>query len=278
MECPQGPIESLPAPAEKGKFTWRGLLLAIVAAPLCGLVWAWVAEVAQFYSAPIILFPIMIGALAGLSIVGLVRFAQVGHRPTILLAAVLAATVAGAGQHYFAYLTAYSWTGSQLRTGMAAGPDLSALARELRPSFGDYLRAQTRRGRPLVGGYVAQGWLAWLSWAMDVLLEVAGAVAVTVPGVGVPYCNRCGTWYRTVRGGKIDASTALRLAELVGVEDIGRPRSPRYRLSACQGGCGPTRCELSWEEPGGTVDMVQVWLDAAGRNQVAAILDVLESG
>ena len=125
---------------------------------------------------------------------------------------------------------------------------------------------------------MAQGWLAWLSWAIDALLEIVGAVAVTIPAMRVPYCNRCGTWYRTIRGGKIDVPTALRLAELLGVDEIGRFRSPRHRLSACQGGCGPTRCELSWEEPDGTVDLVQVWLDAAGRNQVAAILDGLESG
>ena len=87
---------------------------------------------------------------------------------------------------------------------------------------------------------------------------VVGAVAVTIPAMCVPYCNRCGTWYRTIRGGKIDVPTALRLAELLGVEEIGHPRSPRFRLSACQGGCGPTRCELSWEEPDGAVDLVHV--------------------
>ena len=95
MECPEGPIQPPPSPAEKGDFTWHGLLLAILVAPLFGLVWAWVAEVAQFYVAPIILFPIVLGVLAGLSVVGLVRFAQIGHRPTIVLAAVLAAAVAG---------------------------------------------------------------------------------------------------------------------------------------------------------------------------------------
>jgi len=247
-------------------------------APLFGLVWGWMAEVAQRYFAPMILFPLLLGALAGLSVVGLVRFAQLGHRPTTLLAAVLAATVAGASQHYFGYLAAYSWTGSLVPTGTAAGPDLSALAEQVRPTFGQYVQAQARRGRPLLGDYVARGSWAWLSWAIDVLLEVAGAVAVTIPAMRVPYCSRCGTWYRTVRGGKIEPATALRVAESLGVEGVARPRSSRYRLSACQGGCGPTRCELSWEEVDGTVDLAEVWLDAVGRNQVAAILDGLPSG
>ena len=79
---------------------------------------------------------------------------------------------------------------------------------------------------------------------------------MTIPAVRVPYCNQCRTWYRTVRNGKIDLPTAGRLAELLGVETAGAPRSARYRLSACQGGCGPTRCELSWEHGGG-VDLVR---------------------
>ena len=143
------------------------------------------------------------------------------------------------------------------------------------PAFGEYLRAQADRGRPLFGPYVAKGWAAWLTWAVDAMLTLAAAVAVTIPAFRVPYCNRCRSWYRTVRNGKIDVPTARRLAETCGVDEIAGLHSPRYRLSCCQGGCGPTRCELSWEEPDGAVDLVRVWLDAEQRNQVAAILDEL---
>jgi hypothetical protein len=273
MDGSENQIVTISPPAMEGRFSWFGLLVAIVVAPLFGLVWAWVAEVAQFYSAPIVLFPLLVGVFAGLSVVALVRFAQIGHRPTIVLAALLTAGVAGVGQHYFGYLAAYRPNDSATSTGLATGADFSALLRDLRPSFGEYIQAQAKRGRPLWGKYVAEGWLAWLSWSVDVLLEAVGAVAVIVPAVRVPYCNQCATWYRTIRGGKIDRSSAQRLAELIGVEGVGLPRSPRYRLSACHGGCGPTRCELSWEESGGAVDLVQVWLDSAGRNQVVAILD-----
>jgi hypothetical protein len=277
MECPANAVESLPPHAEEGQFSWLGLLLAIVVGPLFGLIWAWIAQVVQSYAAPLILFPLVWGIFSGLSVVVLMRFAQVGHRPTMLLAAVLAAATAGVGQHYFVYLASYSTAGRSLPTGSPGGPDLTALAQEMRPTFARYMQAQADRGRPLLGHYVATGWVAWLTWAIDLLLGLVGAVVVTIPAMRVPYCNRCRTWYRTVRGGKIDVSTALQLAELVGVEEIGQIRSPRYRLSACQGGCGPTRCELSWEEPDGAVDMVRAWLDAAGRSQVAAILDGLES-
>jgi hypothetical protein len=273
MECSQSTTSS---PTKMGVFAWKGLALAILVAPPLGLVWAWMAEVAQAYFAPLLLFPLLLGAFAGISVVGLVRLAQVGHRPTIVLAAVLAAVVAGAGQHAFGYLSDYYWTSSRIPASTVAGQDLSALVREMRPSFGQYMQAQARRGRPLVGDLLAKDAFAWLSWSVDALLTVAGAVAAVLPAMRVPYCNRCRTWYRTVRVGKIDLPTARRLAELAQVDEMGHLHSPRYRLSACQGGCGPTRCELSWEGADGAVDLAQVWLDAAGRNRVTAVLDGVE--
>jgi hypothetical protein len=270
MEDPHAPIQP---PVVEGRFTWRGLVLAIVIAPIFGLIWAWAADGVQSYFAPLILFPILVGVCAGLSIVGVVRFAQIGHRPTVLMAAGLAGAVAAAGQHYVGYLDTYYTTRPVPELNVAAGQDLSALMREMRPSFIEYMRAQARWGRPLTHGYVAQGWLTWLTWVIDGLLVVAAAVVVAMPASRVPYCNRCGTWYRTIRSSRIDVPTAAHLAELIGVTEIGHPRSPRYRLSACQGGCGPTRIELSWEEADGAIDLVQVWLDAAGRNQIAAVLD-----
>jgi hypothetical protein len=277
MEGAQEPVRFQPA-AERASFAWKGLLLAIPICPMFGLIWAWAAEGAQWYFAPILLFPILLGVVVGATVVGLVRFIQVGHRPTILLAAVLAAAVAGVGQHYFGYLAAYERASPSISVGAASRVDVATLVRQMKPSFAQYLDSQAQRGRPLVRGYVARGWVAWLSWAADAMLVVAAAVAMTVLALRAPYCNRCRSWYRTIRNGKVDVSTARRLAELVRVEDIGNPRSFRYRLSACHGGCGPTRCELSWEEAGGALDLVQLWLDAAGRNQVVAILDGIDAG
>lgn len=277
MESPKTIVASAQAPVEGGRFAWQSFLLAIVVAPLFGLIWAWLAVGVQSYFAPLFLLPLLVGAFAGLSIVGVVRFAQVGHRPTILLAAVLAATVAATAQHGFGYLNTYYWACPSTGPDSPAGLDITALLREMRPSFGEYMAAQARHGRPLPMGHTAQGWFAWLTWAIDLLLVIVGAVAVTIPAMRVPYCNRCRTWYRTIRSGKIDQPTALRLAELVGVDEVDHPKSPRYRLSACEGGCGPTRCELSWEEPDGAILLVRVWLDPARRNQVATILDGLET-
>ena len=115
-------------------------------------------------------------------------------------------------------------------------------------------------------GFLARGWAAWLSWAIDAALVVAAAVVVTLPALRVPYCNRCGSWFRTIRSGRIDAPAAQQLAAAVGVEEIEYARSHRYRLSTCLGGCGPTQLELSWEGRGGAVDLVRLWLDTAARD------------
>jgi hypothetical protein len=273
MADPENPIVSQPSPDTRGRFSWPGLALAIAGGAAAGVVWAWTGEVIQSYVAPLILFPILLGVFAGLSIVGLVRLLQIGNRPTILLAVVLASAVAGLGQHYFEYCAQYSPFHPMLGGKSAAEQNLSPLVEELKPSFVEFLEAQARRGRPLLGEYRAQGWAAWLSWAIDAMLVVAGAVVVTIPSLRVSYCNRCGTWYRTIRCGKIDLPTAKRLAALIDAEEIEHLHSPRYRLSCCHGGCGPTRCELSWEDPGGGIDLVRVWLAPDQRNQVASVLD-----
>ena len=230
----EGPRISNPLPsptAERGRFTWPGLALAVVAAPAAGLICAWIGAMVQPHFAPLILFPVLLGVFAGLTIVGLVRFARIGNRPTIFLAAVLAAAVAVAGQHYFNYLVRVLL--GRLR-GQARRP-----GKTWRRSSGSWRRASAGicAPRPDAGGRWWAGTsptagLAWLTWAIDAMLVAAAAVAVTVPAARVPYCNRCGTWYRSVRSGRIDVPTARRLAELLGVEEIEGLRSPRYRLSS----------------------------------------------
>ncbi len=177
---------------------------------MLGSLAAWVGEVAQSYFAPIILFPILLGLFVGLCIVGVMRLAQVGHRPTVIVGAILAAAIAAIGQHYVAYLLTYSSAHAVDGGGLPAG-DLSQILRKMVPSFSEYMAAQAHRGRPIAYGYVAQGWAAWATWSMDAVLLMAAAVAVMVPALRVPYCNQCRTWYRTVRGGKIDLPTATRV-------------------------------------------------------------------
>jgi hypothetical protein len=293
MQTDRSADRSNTPPPPPGSFSPFALVLMLAISPLVGLVWGWAADAVQFQldRSPFLVFPIIVGVFAGLTIVGLARFTQIGHRPTLLFAVVFAAATAAFGQHYLHYMAQYSQPLPQsssakgtddaatalaqalIREEAAGGS--SALHKELTPSFFRYMLAQARRGRPLPGGYLATGWGAWLTWSIDLLLTVAAAVVVAAPALRIPYCNRCRSWYRTVRNGRIDVATARRLAEICSADDVEGLRSPRYRLSCCQGGCGPTRCELSWEEPSGTVDLVRVWLDADQRRQVAAVLDGL---
>ena len=223
-------------PVQGGLFSWRGLVFATVGGCIAGLTWAWIAFVWRSYATPPIIFPFLLGVFIGLTVIGLTRFIQIGHRPTVVAMTILAAIVAIFGQYCFCALS----TGKPLAI-----------------FFGEWITKEL-------------GWCV-----VDSLLTLATAVVVTIPAVRVPYCNRCKTWYRTVRNGKIDVSTARRLAEMCGVEDIDKFHSPRYRLSCCHGGCSPTCCELTWEDSGGTVELARVWLDGEKRNAVATILDEL---
>ena len=114
-------------------------------------------------------------------------------------------------------------------------------------SFADYLRRQADRGRPLTATWSLTGWQAWLSWAVDGLLVAAAALAMVIPATRLPYCNGCGTWYRTIRAGRTPQAAAERLADVAAATLDAPAKWVRYRLSCCQGGCGPTRLELFWE-------------------------------
>jgi hypothetical protein len=265
--APPGP------PLRGGSFSWPRLVLALVLGPFAGLIWARAGEMAESYFGPLIFLSVVVGVLTGLTVVAMVRFTQTGNRATILLAAVLAGGFAAAGQHYFRYLYPDE---VRLVAAVAGGPGRSgAPPRPLTPSlcFSDYLVREARLGQVLWGKHVARGAAAWLVWLVEGLLMVAAAVVVTLPAMRVPYCDRCRTWYQTSRSGKLDLPRAQRLAALFDVALPENPRSCRYRLLACDSDCGPTRLDFSWEADG--VELVRVWLDAAQRKQVDAVLEGL---
>jgi hypothetical protein len=256
-----------------GQFAWFGLVVAGLGGVGLGSLWAWWAVAGQGYLAPWLLFPLLIGAGVGVTMVGLVRMMQVGHRPTVLLAVLTAALLAAGLQHYVAYV---EWRRTEA-VDPVSGKDLSQVVDQLRPGFVEYLQAQARHGRPLAFGYVAYNSAVWLTWAVDALLVVFAAVAVAIPAMHTPYCNRCRSWYRVTRNGKIDLRTAQQIGQWVNVTLPDHTRSQRYRLSNCHSGCGPTCCELSWEEASGEVSLVQFWVDPTGRTQMGAILDGVAS-
>jgi hypothetical protein len=96
---------------------------------------------------------------------------------------------------------------------------------------------------------------------------------LVAPALRRPYCNRCRSWFRTTRTGQVNLPTAERLATLLEVPIPEGLRAARYRLVACNGGCGPTGFELCWEVSVARIPPVWVWLDLERRNHIVAILD-----
>jgi hypothetical protein len=265
-------------PPGSGRFSWRQGVFWLVAAPLLGAIAAWGGMIGQSYWAPLGLFPILVGVGLGAMLVGLMRVAQVGHRPTLFSGAVLAAAVAVAGQHYLSFREAWREQkrpdAELLQKARQACPELFQGRRVEPPDdFLEYMREQVVLGRPLVTDWKAVGVWAWVSWGVDGLLLLAAAIAVMIPAARQPYCNRCRSWYRTIRSGRIPPGMAARLADVAGSSLGEHAKSARYRLSNCTGGCSPTRLELSWEEPAGQTFLATAWLDAEGRDRAGRALD-----
>jgi hypothetical protein len=241
---------------------------------------AWAANVAQGYFAPWVIFPVLVGLGLGAMLVGLTRINQVGHRPTIVLAALLAALVAVAGQHYADYRAAYRRACQEnevYRLAVATFPQgIQGRVPAPPASFADYLLSQAAAGRE-IGAYRATGWMVWLSWTLDGLLLPAAMLALMTPALRQPYCNRCRSWFRVVRSGRIDAATARQMAELAAVATVEKPVAARYRLLNCNAHCGPTGFELSWDEsPRGTTTL-RTWLAPDVRNRIHELLDAADT-
>ncbi|NQT17892.1 MAG: hypothetical protein HQ582_34390 [Planctomycetes bacterium] len=208
----------------------------------------------------------------------MVRLSGVGHRWTILSGTVLAVSVAVVGQHFVNFRIARREVRDEAQTyrlAKSAFGDMVLGEMPVPPAgFVEYLRWRAARGFDFLG-YNARGAVAWLIWAADGLLVLAGTLALVAPATGKPYCNRCKSWFSTVRRGPIDPSSARQLAAFVGAESAEGEEnaSAGYRLFTCRGGCGPTRFELRYERSGGGPSLATAWLDAQQRNELVATLD-----
>ncbi len=245
-----------------------------------GIPIAWAADVGQSYFAPLVIFPLLVGVGLGAVTVGMMRLAQVGNRPTIVLGTVLGAAVAVAGQHYLDYRTAYDRAERETevyRQMKRAFPDGVQGQMPAPPEgLADFLHRQAAAGRPIdlpQGRVHLEGWVVWLSWAIDGLLVLAAALALVIPATRQPYCNRCRSWYRVVRGGRIDAVTARAVALVASVAIVERAKAARFRLFDCNGGCGPIGFQLSWDESPRGTSTVRTWLDADRRDRIVQRLD-----
>lgn len=257
---------------EPGAFRWEKTPIWLFGCAVLGLLVAWAAVVARGYASPLVLFPLIVGAILGGSIVLWMRVLQIGHRPTIWLGVLMAGLLTVAGEHYFTF-----WKEQQRLAGdpeKLAGLHLVAPERIPPATFSEFMAWSAERGLR-IGNYTARGGLAWLVWSVDGGLVLLPAMLLAIATARLPYCNRCGRWYRTVRSGRLDPRATTEMCALVqnGLEcEIA---SGRYRLIACCGGCGPTGLILFGEDAAGRDQRRVVWLDPAGCQRVVEILDEL---
>ncbi|MHB8901538.1 MAG: hypothetical protein ACYC6Y_22530 [Thermoguttaceae bacterium] len=241
-----------------------------------GAATAWLAFGLEKRFSPLGLFPILVGLFAGITLAGLMRLVQVGGRRTIVLGAVVALMLAVFGQHYFSYreqrVTAQCQA-AQFGIAARAHPGL-VRGSPPRPASGvaEYLRWQAIRGRPIAGHLVARGRWAWASWGLDGCLTLLAALLVIVPASRQPYCDRCRTWFRTVRRGTFTASGGHAIARVAGLEAPEMLHGGTYRIVDCQGGCGAAGLEICWQLPEGLSKEARGWVPAGDRTRLEEIL------
>jgi hypothetical protein len=257
------PAVSGPPP---GVFRWRSLLLWLACSILSGVTVGWLAAVAQRYAAPAFVFPLVTGLALGWGIILLIRWLQVGHRATILAGTLVAALSTMAAEHavtYFQYRQQIERR-RELALERAAFPD------RLPPSdFGPYFAWQSQQTVSIFGASIARRVL----WPIDGLLILAPALLLAAIAAGHPYCNRCRTWYRIVRGGRLTDAAFRQIAARLDLEAEPTSHAAHYRMNVCQGGCGPTGLSLSWEQNGCAVSAGLIWLSPNVRNELLDILD-----
>jgi hypothetical protein len=263
------------APAAPARFSAQGFAVFLALSLVLGTLIGGAAAVVQTYFAPLLLFPLLVGGFLGAVLIGLMRWSDVAHRPSVLCGALLAALVCTVAAHYVSYTMAQRRRppeDDKLALARAVFADDAARLAEPR-NFFDYLRREAQKGRPLTAQFTARGPLAWLSWGVDAVLILSAALALVVSALGLPYCQRCRTWYRTTRGGRLPLAAARELAGMAPLELPPRAVATRYRLVSCEAGCGPTGLELVWRVPKEGTTMATIWLEPAQRNRVQTILD-----
>ena len=85
MSISQEPSAEQSGPTGGGPFNWPRLAIWLPGVLILGALAARVAVDAQFYFAPLVIFPLLVGVGLGGLLIGLMRIGQIGNRPTIIL-------------------------------------------------------------------------------------------------------------------------------------------------------------------------------------------------
>jgi len=254
-------------PVGRAAFSGARALVFLPGAVVFGGLVGGAAAVVQSWFAPLVFFPLLVGVVLGAVLVFLLRTTQTAHRTTLILGTLLAVAALTVGQHYASYRAWRHRLDADPKAAMARAAD------QLPDSFPEFLRWEAQRGRPLVANLTARGPWAWISWGVDGLLVLLGALAIVLPALGLPYCCHCESWYRTARSGRLRQPYAQRLADMFHLSLPERLRRIRYRLLSCEGGCQPMGLEFIWRRRRADGRFATVWLTDQGRDAVQRVLD-----
>jgi hypothetical protein len=162
---------------------WRSLSMLTVAWLGGCIVWgaglAWFSLRIQEHFAPLVLFPLLIGAALGAGLVWWSRAIGWSHRPLLIAGVALAVLSLVVGQHVLSYLQ-YRRSFEQARLNK---PQLalfeSMQGQSEMKTFTEFLSLLAQQGRAFdtreLGSYRLFGWQVWLSWLMDAVVMAAGA-------------------------------------------------------------------------------------------------------
>ncbi len=154
----------------------KSVVVALFAAAvLLGVMLARIAVPIQMHWSPVLVFPLLMGAISGAAVAALIKVWPDLRRRAVLMAAALAGLTFFGGQHFFAhrqYLANYETT-------RLKNPPLQLLEQalaDLKPMpLADFLHYSARER--FYGPLQLHGAGVWMSWAFDGLLTVAAAVA-----------------------------------------------------------------------------------------------------
>jgi len=238
------------------------------------------AAIVQQRFAPLILFPLLFGAVVGAAAVVLARIIKLGHRAVVGFGAIAAVLLAVFAMHWQSYRLAVA---QALRDA-----EQHAQLVQFHPQFAtttvppppadvwQFLNERAEQGRLLPGGTMLKHSAVWGMWGLETLLTIAGALVVVIPWMRHPYCDRCRSWFRTVRRGSLSRRSGEWVASR---QKLSAEHLPlEYRLLSCESGCGATGLDVSWpvtQSVGGVVPAggVRLWLSKDDCRSLLALLD-----
>lgn len=243
---------------------------------------AWVAARAERVAAPLVVFPVALGLVLG----GLLSLAawlcRAPHYRAAVGIAVFAGLLTAVAHHAWSYREAkvrarHMQIMVEAEAARQAGPKGQAavlgvgeLLVEQPKNLWEFLQSEARRGRPL-WGWRARGVWAWLWWGIDALLVAAAAGWGVSRFATLPFCDRCGSWYRTVRAGQLAPAAQAGIVARLGLDPMGFAGSARVRIMSCMGGCGPLLLIVACAP---SRRVWRVWVSQAAAEQVAGALNL----